>query len=188
MSGMTPAPTLLRRARAVVVGLLLLLVTAAVAPAAQAHDVLVDSRPSAGEVQAEAPDAVVLTFSSPPPEVGSAIAGVDASGATVAEGEGTVEGSDVVLTLTSPLPAGDLEVHRRVASSDGHPIEGTIPFTLDAPAAEPAAQTGETDAAADDGGLASLPAWAKVVVGVAALGAVVGLIVLVVKRLREDRM
>jgi len=204
MAGMTFAAAL-RRARAVVAGLLLLPLAVLLAPAAQAHDMLIDSRPAAGEVLSEAPDAVVLTFNNPPLGVGSAITVVDASGATVAQGEGTVEGTEVVLPLGEPLPSGDLEVRWRVASSDGHPIEGTIPFTLDAPVAQPAATAEPTATAepaatpepttpepvaaeAEETGLAGLPTWLKVAVGVAALGAVAGLVVLVGKRLREDRV
>ncbi|WP_168202759.1 MULTISPECIES: copper resistance CopC family protein [Georgenia] len=195
-----------RRARAVVAGLLLLTLAVLVAPAAQAHDMLIDSRPAAGEVLSEAPDAVVLTFNNPPLAVGSAITVVDASGATVAQGEGTVEGAEVLLPLSEPLPSGDLEVRWRVASSDGHPIEGTIAFTLDAPAAQPTASAAPTaepaatpepttaepaaapTAEAEETGLAGLPTWLKVAVGVAALGAVAGLVVLVARRLREDRL
>jgi len=211
MAGMTFAPAVLRRARAVVVGLLLLTLTVLAAPAAQAHDMLIDSRPAAGDVLSEAPDAVVLTFNNPPLGVGSAITVVDAAGATVAQGEGTVEGTEVVLPLTEPLPSGALEVRWRVASSDGHPIEGTIAFTLDAPAAQPAetasaeptavatataepepttapAAAPTAEAVAQQSGLAALPTWLKVAVGVAALGAVAGLVVLVAKRLREDRL
>ncbi|HLT83036.1 MAG TPA: copper resistance CopC family protein [Phototrophicaceae bacterium] len=212
---MTPVPSPLRRARAVVAALLLVVLTGALVPAAQAHDVLVESQPAADAVLEESPDAVVLTFNNPPLAVGSAITVVDVSGAVVAQGEGTVEGNDVVLPLGEPLPSGDLEVRWRVASSDGHPIEGTFGFTLDAPAAEPSepvapttaatttapaapessgptAGVEATSAAADEAeepanGLAGLPTWLKVAIGVAALGAVAGLVVLVVKRLREDR-
>lgn len=215
MAAMTPVPSPFRRARSVVVALLLVVITGALTPTAQAHDVLVESQPAADAVLEESPDAVVLTFNNPPLAVGSAITVVDGSGAVVAQGEGTVEGNDVVLRLDEPLPSGALEVRWRVASSDGHPIEGTFAFALDAPAAEPSepvtpttagtttapavpettgptAGVGATSPAADEAeepanGLAGLPTWLKVAIGVAALGAVAGLVVLVAKRLREDR-
>ncbi len=204
--------TLLRRSRAALVALLALVGLLTVAPAAHAHDMLIGSEPAEGAVLEESPSAVVLTFNNTPLDVGSAITVVDAQGAPLAEGEGTVDGTDVVLELDTALPAGELEVQWRVASSDGHPIEGVIPFTVEAPtepqttaAEEPAAATepGTTepvttaDAApattdpTDDvatGGLAGLPTALKVAIGVAVLGAVVGLVVLVARRLREDRV
>src|SRR5690606_32622071 len=96
MAAMTPVPSPFRRARSVVVALLLVVITGALTPTAQAHDVLVESQPAADAVLEESPDAVVLTFNNPPLAVGSAITVVDGSGAVVAQGEGTVEGNDVV--------------------------------------------------------------------------------------------
>lgn len=208
-----------RRARALLVGVLAVLGLVAVGTAAAAHDVLIESDPAEGAVLDRSPEAVVLTFNNPPLEVGSAITVVDADGQTVVEGAGRVEGNDVVLDLDTELPAGDLEVRWRVASSDGHPIEGVIPFTLDLPepvatteptsspaepasspaepgaTAEPATVTAEAttaeDAAADDAadeeeGPGGLPTWLKVAIGIAALAAVVGLVVIVARRLRSE--
>ncbi len=207
----------LRRARVLLVSLVAVVGLVAVGTAAAAHDVLIDSDPADGAVLDESPTSVVLTFNNPPLEVGSAISVVDADGATVAEGTGRVEGNDVVLDLDGVLPAGDLEVRWRVASSDGHPIEGTIPFTLeveDAAVAEPTedattsapaestapadgpavtadapavTQEATTQEAEQAGGLAGLPTWLKVAIGIAALGSVAGLVVLVARRLRGDR-
>ncbi|WP_324653403.1 copper resistance CopC family protein [Georgenia sp. H159] len=198
-----PAPVRLRSA---LVALLTLLGVVSAGAVAQAHDVLVGSDPAAGAVLDEAPGSIVLSFSDAPLTVGSAITVVDASGATVAQGEGTVDGTDVVLELGTPLPAGELEVRWRIASSDGHPIEGTIPFTVagspEPVVTEAAAETATTAAAptaepgpevtAEPGeeasGLAALPLWLRVAIGVAALGAVAGFVVIVVRRLREDRL
>src|SRR5690606_8237954 len=117
------------------------------------------------------------------------------------------------------VTAEDLEVRWRVATSDGHPTEGVIPFTLDLPepvatteptsspaepasspaepgaTAEPATVTAEAptaeDAAADDAadqeGPGGLPTWLKVAIGIAALAAVVGPVVIVARRLRSER-
>lgn len=198
-----------RRARSTLLGLLVLGGAVTLGTAAQAHDALVSSDPQEGAVLETAPESIVLSFNNPPLEVGSAVTVVDADGATVAEGEGTVSGTDVVLDLGTELPAGELEVQWRVASSDGHPIEGVIPFTVAEPAApettepaettEPPAATTEptatdaptaeaatTDAAAEQSDAGGLPTAAKVAIGVAALGAVGALIVLVARRLRGD--
>lgn len=200
---MTTLPAPVRHLRSVLVALLAVVGVVAVGVGAQAHDVLVGSDPAEGAVLDEAPTSIVLSFSNAPLAVGSAITVVDGAGATVTQGEGTVDGTDVVLELGTPLPAGDLEVRWRVASSDGHPIEGTIPFTVaasDEPteaAAEPAAapvvtaaptQGAPTEPAVEASGLAALPLWLRVAIGVAALGSVIGLIVIVARRLRDDRL
>lgn len=126
-----------RRARTIVLAAVVLLTGWFLAPAAVAHDVLIDSSPADGEVLTESPESVTLTFNNPPMEVGSVIVVEDVDGATVVEEEGTVEGTGVRLELDEPLPNGDYTVAWRVASSDGHPIEGRIPFTVEAEVPEP---------------------------------------------------
>lgn len=204
---MTTIAAVRRRAALV---LLVLLGTLGLGTAAQAHDMLVASDPAEGAVLDAPPESITLTFNNPPLEVGSAIEVVDADGATVVEGEGTVNGTDVVLTLDSELPAGQLEVRWRVASSDGHPIDGVIPFevtaaaeptepatsepattepaTTEPAAAEPTTEAAETADAAVDSGASGLPTAAKVAIAVAAVGAVAAIIVLIVRRQRTDRL
>lgn len=195
----------MRRARSAVLALLVLVGAVALGAPAQAHDMLIASDPAEGEVLEESPQEVVLTFNNAPLEVGSSISVVDAAGTPVAEGTGTVEGASVVLALDTTLPAGELEVRWRVASSDGHPIEGVVPFTLDLPGepavtepaeepvAEETAEPAETTAPAETTepavtGVSGLPTAAKIAIAVAALASVVGLIVLIVRRGRTDRL
>lgn len=213
---MTTTTAAVRRARSTLLALLVLIGAVALGAPAQAHDVLVSSEPAEGEVLEESPQAVVLSFNNAPLEVGSSISVVDAAGDPVAEGTGTLEGSDVVLALDTALPAGELEVRWRVASSDGHPIEGVIPFTLDVPAEpattepattepaeEPAAEEttepaqttepAETAAPAEttepaETGASGLPTAARIAIAAAALASVVGLVVLIVRRGRTDRL
>ena len=117
-------------------GVLTALALVLVAPLASAHDVLVASDPGEGDTLTQSPRAITLTFNNNPLAVGSAIVVTDADGATVHEGEGTVDGLDVALELPAELASGEYEASWRVASSDGHPIEGVIPFTVELP--EPA--------------------------------------------------
>ncbi|PYF99020.1 hypothetical protein SAMN05216184_10942 [Georgenia satyanarayanai] len=197
-----------RRTRSAVLVLLVVLGTLGLGTAAQAHDMLVASDPAEGTVLDAPPESITLSFNNPPLEVGSAIEVVDADGTTLAEGEGTVDGTDVVLALDSALPAGQLEVRWRVASGDGHPIDGVIPFEVTEPvepatteAAEPATteptteaaettEVAETTEAAEttESGASGLPTAAKVAIAVAALGAVAALVVLIVRRQRTDRL
>ncbi|WP_413451775.1 copper resistance CopC family protein [Georgenia phoenicis] len=203
---MTTFAAVRRRSRSVLLGLLVLVGALGLGTAAQAHDMLVASDPAEGAVLEAPPEAVTLSFNNPPLEVGSVITVVDAQGTTLAEGTGTLEGTDVVLPLDTPLPAGELEVRWRVASSDGHPIEGVIPFTVAeqaapattapaepaAPVSEPAAEESEpaaTSEPADEGsGLAGLPTWSKVAIAVAAVGALAALVVVMLRRQRGDRL
>ncbi len=206
---MSTMPAARRRARSAALVLLVLLGSLGLGTAAQAHDMLVASDPAEGAVLDAPPEAITLSFNNPPLEVGSAITVVDADGTTVVEGEGTVDGTDVVLALDSELPAGQLEVRWRVASSDGHPIDGVIPFEVTAPAeptepattepatTEPATTAPATTEPADEAttseqaqttGASGLPTAAKVAIAVAALGAVAAIIVLIVRRQRTDRL
>lgn len=205
MAGM-PFAAPLRRARILLVLAAGMLAAAVLAPPASAHDVLVDSIPAQHDLLEESPQQVVLTFNNEPLDVGSALSVVDADGTEVVVAEGEVEGNDVRLDIDETLPAGDYTVVWRVASSDGHPIDGEIPFTVSTPDAEtPTAQqppaAGDAEAAAADDapaaestspatsgtGLGSLPMWAKVVIAIAATASVAGLIVITARRLRHDR-
>lgn len=202
---MTTLAAARRRTRSVLLGLLVLVGGLGLGTAAQAHDMLVGSEPAEGAALEAPPESIVLSFNNAPLEVGSVVTVVDAQGTTLAEGAGTIEGTDVVLPLDAPLPGGELEVRWRVASSDGHPIEGVIPFTV-AEQAEPATAVSEpatapaeptasesepapTSQPAEEGsGLAGLPTVAKVAIAVAALGALAALVVVMLRRQRGDRL
>ncbi|MEJ5913258.1 copper resistance CopC family protein [Pseudokineococcus sp. 1T1Z-3] len=113
------------------------------APSASAHDRLVGSDPEAGAVLDAAPSQVVLTFSAEVQEIGTVLALQDAGGDVVAEAQTAVEGRDVVLPVTTDLASGEYRVVYRVTSSDGHPISGEVPFSVDTadaavPTTEPA--------------------------------------------------
>lgn len=200
-----------RRVRTTVVTAIVLLTGWFLAPAAVAHDMLIDSSPADGAVVIESLETVTLTFNNPPMEVGSVLVVEDVDGATVVEAEGVVEGTEVRLDLDEPLPNGDYTVAWRVASSDGHPIEGRIPFTLEVaepelteeptteapateeptqePTEEPTteAETAEpatTDAAQDDAD-GGLPTWAFVLIAIGVLGAIAAVIAGVMRRQRS---
>ncbi|WP_061295973.1 copper resistance CopC family protein [Herbidospora cretacea] len=113
------------RAVAALAALLAVLVAAS-APA-QAHDQLKGSDP-AKDATVGSLDSITLTFS----------AGVrfpamvlhDAAGAAIPLTEPEVQGKDLVAGVVSPPAPGRYVIGWRVVSSDGHPIEGEIPFTL----------------------------------------------------------
>ncbi len=136
---------------------------------ALAHDSLKSSTPASGAVVSEV-EQVVLEFhdrvSFP------AVVVHDSAGKRYDSGEPRTEGSKVYENVAGPLPAGAYVIAWRVVSSDGHPVEGEIPFTVGgsgsaagapAPAAS-AASSGGADqgaaAAAQDGGADPTPAAA----------------------------
>ncbi|MEJ5945508.1 copper resistance CopC family protein [Pseudokineococcus basanitobsidens] len=131
MTASPARPTVRRSARAWAVGALVLAVAALTAPAASAHDRLVGSDPEPGAVLDAVPAQVVLTFSSDVQELGTTLELLGSDGGAASDAETQVEGRDVVLPLPSDLAAGDYTLVYRVTSSDGHPVDGEVPFTLD---------------------------------------------------------
>ncbi len=124
--------TTLRRARllAVPVGLLLL-ASGVLASPASAHASLVSTTPGDGEVLADAPEQISLTFT-------ESVRLTD--GVELLAGDGTavaadVSASDEVVTLTpdAPLADGTYVVGWRVISADSHPIAGGLSFSVGAP-------------------------------------------------------
>ena len=131
---MTPAPRpgrqrrAVRLAAAVLVALCALL---AVAGPAAAHAELIGTDPVDGAVLDRAPDAVTLSFNEPVRLTDREITVYDADGATIAS-EASTSGSDVVVDLpdADALGRGSFVVAWFVVSADGHPISGSLTFSV----------------------------------------------------------
>lgn len=117
-------------------GLLLLV---AVAPSASAHDRLVESDPASGAVLTAAPSDVVLTFNVEVQPLGTVLELRNSDGEQASSAETTVSGREVSLPVSADLSDDDYTLLYRVTSSDGHPISGEVPFTLESAAASPGA-------------------------------------------------
>ncbi|GII62242.1 hypothetical protein Skr01_23270 [Sphaerisporangium krabiense] len=105
------------------------------APSALAHDSLKSSSPAKNAVVSGL-DKIELEFSA---RVNfPAVVLTDASGKRYEAGSPRAEGPKVVQNVTGPLPSGDYVIAWRVVSSDGHPVEGEIPFKVNAPGGAPA--------------------------------------------------
>ena len=101
------------------------------APApAFAHDALEGSAPTSGATVATEPGEVRLDFSDRPLGVGAEIRVTDPSGTNVSDGAPEVVDRSVHQKLRAGGPAGTYTVVWRVVSSDSHPIEGTLTFTV----------------------------------------------------------
>lgn len=108
-------------------------------PAALAHDSLKASSP-AKDATVTSLDAIELEFTSRVRMPFVALR--DAGDRQVDLGEPRVEGKFVRTEVPEPLPAGKYVIAWRVVSSDGHPIEGEIPFTAEGePSPEPSTPT-----------------------------------------------
>ncbi|WP_017583030.1 copper resistance CopC family protein [Nocardiopsis valliformis] len=180
------------------------------APApAFAHDVLIDSNPEDGAALDTVPEEVVLTFNNSPLAggSGSAIVVTGPDGAENQEGELEFDGTDVSVDLAPLGEAGEYSIAYRVVSSDGHPIQDTLTFSVseeavaaaapEEPEEDPAgadeeapAEDAETiddspataeNTAAEESGTSPVMVLAGIVAAVAAFGA----IVLVAVRLRN---
>ncbi|AQZ64264.1 Copper resistance protein CopC [[Actinomadura] parvosata subsp. kistnae] len=71
----------------------------------------------------------------------------DAAGKEVALGEPRLDGPLVTADVPQPLAPGSYAIAWRVVSSDGHPIEGEIPFSVKGSSSASASPTGEASVA-----------------------------------------
>ncbi|MCC5582122.1 copper resistance protein CopC [Microtetraspora sp. AC03309] len=97
------------------------------ANAAHAHDSLKSSSP-ARDAQVDDLKEIELDYSA---QVRFPVVVMrDGAGKAVAIGTARVDGSKVLADVTASLSPGGYVIAWRVVSSDGHPIEGEIPFTV----------------------------------------------------------
>ena len=97
---------------------------------ASAHASLVSSEPADGSVSATAPKAVELRFNEP---VSPAVVTlIDAAGKT--RGDVAVSAEDKIVTVRLPqdLPRGTQVISYRIISADGHPVGGSLLFSIGA--------------------------------------------------------
>ena len=111
----------------VIAGVAALLVALCLATETFAHASLVSAEPADGSVVASAPKTLQLQFNeSVTPAVVSLI---DAAGKTRAVTVRAVDRS-VVIVLPDDLPQGTQVVSYRVVSQDGHPVAGSLVFSI----------------------------------------------------------
>ncbi|WP_153303070.1 copper resistance CopC family protein [Aeromicrobium choanae] len=115
---------------------------------AQAHTSLISSDPTEGARLESVPERVVLTFTENLREPSEA--GVIVDGKAI-DSKVQVDGPRVVVTPSADAPDGAYEVNYRVVSADGHPITGTIAFTVTNPDAV------ANEAPADEGTPTTVP-------------------------------
>lgn len=96
---------------------------------AWSHAGLVDTEPAARSSTQTLPDEVRLTFNEDMNRP-SYVTVTAPDGSVIAEGEGRIEGREVVQTLADPGLAGTYRVDYRAVSRDGHPVTGAWEFDI----------------------------------------------------------
>jgi copper resistance protein C len=158
----------------------------ALATPALAHTSLVGSDPAEGATVTAAPEVITLTFTDPMEAEFSTVTITGPDG-TDAAGNLRSDGAAVAVTVAPLTASGRYEIGYRVLSQDGHPVTGTLAFTLDLPpaatgvpepstaptaaAAPPPASAGAAQGGATDGGT---PAWPWLVAALVLVGGGVG--------------
>ena len=114
---------------AIVVGFLLSVCGSA--NEASAHASLVSAEPRNGSILTQSPKRVELRFSEDV-AVG-AVKLVDANGKLRSDAAVDAKGDSIVVTAPADLPTGTQIVSYRVISEDGHPVAGSVTFSIGQP-------------------------------------------------------
>jgi copper transport protein len=116
-------------------GLLLALTAVLVlvpAPPAAAHATLIATDPAEGAVLETAPEQVTFSFNESVIGVPAGITVFDATGTEIAS-SATVRDAQLIVSLDGEVDEGTLVVVWRLVSADGHPIGGSLSFSVGAP-------------------------------------------------------
>jgi len=111
--------------------LAMLLVVAGTSTGASAHAALISVEPASGSMLASAPKAVELRFNEA--VVPGAIQLIDGTGRPRDDARVTASGESVSVALPPDLPKGTAVVSYRVISQDGHPVAGSVIFSIGMP-------------------------------------------------------
>ncbi|MEG3613620.1 CopD family protein [Isoptericola haloaureus] len=135
------------RARAITGGFLLALLLLLVgAGPAQAHTDLDTAEPADGSTSDGPVEEMVLTFTLPVTPLGEAVEVTGPDGAVPVEVTPQDDGVVLLATPAEPLTDGEYTLDWNVAAEDGHPLDGTVAFTV----AGAAPDVSDDGAAADD--------------------------------------
>jgi methionine-rich copper-binding protein CopC len=151
-------------------------------PSAYAHSELVSSNPSASTYIEDLPEQIELEFNEELLNLGSgnSISIMSPSGEDLGMGETSTDGVRVTRLLNTTSELGSFEVKYRVASADGHILNGSFTFNL----TEAAVVTSENEKTADSESGSNL--LVNSVIGIFALGVL--LLIELARRLRKRRI
>ena len=100
---------------------------------ASAHAYIIKSAPAENEILTESPKKVTIQFDETIQPSFNSIEVFDSSGKQVDQKNGRIDPSNPAIIesdLKEHLPDGTYRIQWRVVSSDGHPVEGVIPFQI----------------------------------------------------------
>jgi copper transport protein len=136
------------------------------APPAAAHATLISTDPQEGQVLQETPDVVTFTYDEHVTLTDDSIQVFDAAGEPV-DSDASAEDEVVTAGLPDKLDDGTYVVAWRVVSADGHPISGSLTFSIGAPSetvVPPKLDTGSTAGSKADLGIAQALGYAGLLV------------------------
>lgn len=162
--------------------LVALLVIGPASPAS-AHAVLLSTDPTEGALLAAAPDRIRFLFNEDVVEVPDGVQVYDAEGDEIASSI-EVSGASLAIALTGDVPDGTLVVVWRVLSEDGHPVRGSLTFSIGAPSSSVTPPPDDADAGTDAPWVLSLVRWAGYL-GLLVAGGLAAFVALVLPRGRE---
>ncbi|MFG1867261.1 copper resistance CopC family protein [Micromonospora arborensis] len=139
--------SMLSRSRAVrVLVAVLAILVALLVPAgpAWAHNSLRSASPAKDSTLPSAPTELTLEFMQRLDPTFTTIVLTDAAKRKIPTGDPVVAGARSTVRVSDTLPNGTYTVAYRVVSADGHPVQGSYPFTV----ADPSATAAPTSAAA----------------------------------------
>ncbi|WP_409188564.1 copper resistance CopC/CopD family protein [Bradyrhizobium sp. RDM4] len=110
-----------------------LLVLVGCSTGAFAHAALIAVEPASGSILASAPKAVELRFNEA--VTPGAIQLIDGTGRARGDVRVTISGESISVAMPPDLPQGTAVVSYRVISQDGHPVAGSVLFSVGAPTA-----------------------------------------------------
>lgn len=111
-----------------------------VSTTAFAHSYLGGSTPADGDIVTEPLNEITLNFDGKI-EQGSYFDVVQANGANIEVADFMIGDGTLTGTFAEALPNDDYTVNWSIISADGHPLEGTFSFALNAPIPEPVVET-----------------------------------------------
>ncbi|MGC4746741.1 copper resistance CopC family protein [Micromonospora sp. DT201] len=117
---------------------------------AWAHNTLRSSSPARDATLASAPTEVSLVFRQQLDPAFATVVLTDTAKRRIPTGDPVVVGAKSTITVTGTLPNGTYTVGYRVVSLDGHPLQGSYPFSVADPTASaaPTSDAGRSPAAA----------------------------------------
>lgn len=135
-----------------------LVVVLGVAAPASAHATLISTDPAEGAVLEAAPEQVTFTFDESVIGVPAGIQVFDATGEEVPS-SASVEDATLVVDLEGEVGEGTLVVIWRLVSADGHPIGGSLTFSVGEPSEVVEVPTTTADAATEAPLVLSVVRW-----------------------------